>query len=101
MKRFTLVDIAGFDAPVKGDILSNGYRYKYGVNMLYLVGEDRKRLGHRKSADTFIQDVVLRLAQAYIVVIGDITLKDQEYLNSLSRKIQEFQRSIATVGHSG
>eukprot|EP00118_Oscarella_pearsei_P016831 m.163870 g.163870 ORF g.163870 m.163870 type:complete len:355 (+) comp38858_c0_seq47:3554-4618(+) len=82
--RFTLVDIAGFDAPI--EVKS---------------GDTERTISHRKSIDAFIQDVVLRLCSAFIVVVGDITLKDQQYLDELSYTLHRFKASFASDSRSG
>ena len=59
---------------------------------------ETQELGHRKRVDHFIQDVVLRMAIGYIVVIGDITLNDKLYLNELRVRLKEFKRDFAMHG---
>ncbi|XP_065835567.1 uncharacterized protein [Oscarella lobularis] len=84
LKRFTLVDIAGFEAPVKVE------RH-----------HDKQVLGHRKAIEQFVEDVVLQLGLVYIVIIGDMTVKDQEYLNRVSRKLHEIKAAFASHGFFG
>eukprot|EP00118_Oscarella_pearsei_P004287 m.18098 g.18098 ORF g.18098 m.18098 type:complete len:526 (+) comp27595_c0_seq3:395-1972(+) len=77
VNRFTLVDIAGFDAPVE------------------LTNEPDKELALRRGIDRFIQDTVLRLCSVFIVVLGDITRTDQHYLEEISQTLHGFKESFA------
>ena len=62
---------------------------------------DKQVLGHRKAIEQFVEDVVLQLGLVYIVIIGDMTVKDQEYLNRVSRKLHEIKAAFASHGFFG
>jgi hypothetical protein len=77
LSRFTLLDIAGFDAPVR-------------------VGEEQSEVFYKKYVDRFIEELALSLATAVVVVMNDITLADQLYLESVRSAMHSFKKEYTS-----
>ncbi|XP_062519074.1 uncharacterized protein LOC134194179 [Corticium candelabrum] len=78
LSRFTLLDIAGFDAPVR-------------------VGQDRSAVYYKKYVDRFIEELALNLATAVVVVMNNITLTDQLYLEHVRKAMHSFKIDYAAA----
>jgi len=71
-QKLMLVDISGFNSPVEV-VSENSISEKY-------------------CTDRFIEDMVIRLSYAIIIVVNDITLDDQIYLENLRKTIYSLRK---------
>ncbi|XP_065835371.1 uncharacterized protein [Oscarella lobularis] len=77
LSKFTLVDIAGFDAPV--EVIS------------------RNAVKHKKCVDHFIEHLAIALSTVTIVVVSDMTLSDQVYLEDLRLAKQRYRNNLTDL----
>eukprot|EP00118_Oscarella_pearsei_P006434 m.28981 g.28981 ORF g.28981 m.28981 type:complete len:601 (+) comp31118_c0_seq3:488-2290(+) len=81
--KMTFIDTAGFDFPVK--VVNAG---------------ETSSIQMKKMVDQFIADVALRLSTVCIVVMNDITLYDQIYLEGVRDTLQHFKQENSQINRA-
>ena len=66
------------------------------VIITYVVMEGDHSVSDKKCMDRFIEDVVLKLATICIVVVNDMTLADQLYLENLRRAWHRYNQQYSS-----
>jgi GTPase SAR1 family protein len=104
-KTFVLNKLSGYQCPSGATISTKGLSFKYVKNpqrefvLLDTAGmnspvtfpneQDLSPLADRKSADTFLQELVYQLSDVFITVVNHISFKEQESLQQLKAKLEK------------